>query len=146
MNVLVNRPLPTVKDTLTVPIKRQDVQFFTGRGRRSVEAKWSQFTLSLAWGCIIHKFQGKMLDKIVVSMEGKGAFMPEQAHVAVSRIENLNGLYLLGFDTIAIRVNSAVLNKMNWLRQEVAPNTQLTDVTAPTKAFMKILTRSMKKT
>ena len=38
-----------------VPITRQDVQFYTGRGRRSVEANRTQFPLTLAWGCTIHK-------------------------------------------------------------------------------------------
>ncbi|KAK4320894.1 hypothetical protein Pmani_008267 [Petrolisthes manimaculis] len=38
-----------------VPIKRKDVQFYAGRGRRSVEAQCSQFPLTLAWGCTIHK-------------------------------------------------------------------------------------------
>ncbi|KAK4327035.1 hypothetical protein Pmani_002483 [Petrolisthes manimaculis] len=52
-----------------VPIKRKDVQFYAGRGRRSVEAQCSQFPLTLAWGCTIHKVQGKKLVTIVVSME-----------------------------------------------------------------------------
>ncbi|KAM9332830.1 ATP-dependent DNA helicase PIF1-like [Pholidichthys leucotaenia] len=95
-----------------VPIKRQDVHLFAGRGRRSVEAKRSQFPLSLAWGCTIHKVQGKTMDQIVVSMEGKGLFMPGQAYVALSRVKKLNGLFLLGFDATSIRVNPAVVREM----------------------------------
>ena len=38
-----------------VPITRQDVQFHTGHGRHSVEAKRTQFPLTQAWGCTIHK-------------------------------------------------------------------------------------------
>ncbi|KAM9365022.1 ATP-dependent DNA helicase PIF1-like [Pholidichthys leucotaenia] len=103
-----------------VPIKRQDVHLFAGRGRRSLEAKRSQFPLSLAWGCTIHKVQGKTMDQIVVSMEGKGSFMPGQAYVALSRVKKLNGLFLLGFDATSICVNPAVVREMERLRQEAA--------------------------
>jgi ATP-dependent exoDNAse (exonuclease V) alpha subunit len=91
-----------------VPIKKQVVMFFTGKGRRSVEAKRTQFPLTLAWGCTIHKVQGKTMDKIVVCMEGRGTFMPGQAYVALSRVKNLNGLYLLGFEASSICINPAV--------------------------------------
>lgn len=101
-----------------VPITRQDVHFFTGRGRGSVEAKRKQFPLTLAWGCTIHKVQGKTLDKIVVSMEGKGRFMPGQAYFVLSRVKTLDGFYLLGFDAAAIRVNPDVNNEMVRLRHE----------------------------
>jgi len=114
-----------------VPIIRQDVHFFAGRGRRSVEAKRGQFPLSLAWDCTIHKVQGKTLDKIVVCMEGKARFMPGQAYVALSRVKKLTDLYLLGFDSTAIRVNPAVVSKMNRLREVVVPSSHLnTDATA----------------
>ncbi|CAJ1087262.1 hypothetical protein Bbelb_361660 [Xyrichtys novacula] len=106
-----------------VPISRQDVQFFVGRGRRSVEAKRKPFPLSLAWSCTIHKVQGKTLDKVIVSMEGRGSFMPGQAYVALSRVKNLAGLFLLGFDAAAIRVNPAVVKEMTRLRQRVLPST-----------------------
>ncbi|KAK4327752.1 hypothetical protein Pmani_001794 [Petrolisthes manimaculis] len=72
-----------------MPIKRKDVQFYAGRGRRSVEAQCSQFPLTLAWGCTIRKVQGKKLVTIVVSMEGRGRFMPGQAYVALSRVRTL---------------------------------------------------------
>ena len=102
-----------------VPIKRHEVQFFTGRGRRSVQAKRTQFPLTLAWACTIHKVQGKTLDTIVVSMKGRGRFMPGQAYVAVSRVRTERGLYLQGFDATAFRVNPAVEEEMRRLRQNL---------------------------
>ncbi|XP_078670863.1 uncharacterized protein LOC144910993 [Branchiostoma floridae x Branchiostoma belcheri] len=104
-----------------VPIKRQTVQFFAGKGRRSVQAQRAQFPLSLAWGCTIHKVQGKTLSRIVVSMESKGCFMPGQAYVALSRVRSLNDLYLLGFKPTSIRVNTAVLDEMLRLRLQQVP-------------------------
>ena len=107
---------------LAVPIQKHDVHFFAGKGRRSVEAKRTQFPLTLAWGCTIHKVQGKTLDRIVVSMEGKFCFMPGQAYVALSRVRSLDALHLLGFDASSIRVNPAVIREMNRLRQNLQQN------------------------
>ncbi|XP_078692147.1 uncharacterized protein LOC144922342 [Branchiostoma floridae x Branchiostoma belcheri] len=108
-----------------VPIKRQTVQFFAGKGRRSVQAQRAQFPLSLAWGCTIHKVQGKTLSRIVVSMESNGCFMPGQAYVALSRVRSLNDLYLLGFKPTSIRVNTAVLDEMLRLQQVPVPKVPL---------------------
>jgi len=98
-----------------VPIIRQEVQFFTGRGRQSVEARRTQFPLTLAWACTIHKVQGKTLEQIVVSMEGRGKFMPGQAYVAMSRVRTLQGLFFLGFDACHILINPVVQREMDRL-------------------------------
>ena len=104
-----------------VPIKRQEVQFYAGRGRQSVQAKRIQFPLSLAWGCTIHKVQGKTLDTIVVSMKGRSRFMPGQAYVALSRVKSLQGLFLLGFDASVIRINPLVQEEMDRLHKSPSP-------------------------
>ena len=108
----------------SVPIKRVDVSFSVGSGRNSVEAKRSQFPLTLAWGCTIHKVQGKTMDKVVVSMQGKSSFMPGQAYVAFSRVKTLSGLFLLGFDKTSIKVNPAVIQEMTRLQSFRLPPLQ----------------------
>ena len=122
-----------------VPIKRHDVQVFTGRGRRSVEAKRRQFPLTLAWGCTIHKAQGKTMDKIVVTMEGRGNFMPGQAYVALSRVRTLQGLFLLGFNESAIRINNAVTVEMERLRKRPLQLTTAPPVTVGTDVKINFL-------
>ena len=102
-----------------VPIKRQEVQFYAGKS--PVMARRSQFPISLAWGCTIHKVQGKTLETVVVSMEGKSRFMPGQAYVALSRVREMNGLYLLGFDEKAIKVDKAVIEEMKRIPQLEMP-------------------------
>ena len=106
----------------SIPIKRIDVQFFVGNGRASLEAKRTQFPLTLSWGSTIHKVQGKTMDKIVVSMEDKGGFRPGQAYVAFSRVKTLQGLYLLGFDAKSIKVSPAVNKEMERLRGKLVPS------------------------
>ncbi|CAI9736485.1 Hypothetical predicted protein [Octopus vulgaris] len=108
------------------------------KGRQSVKTKQVQFPLSLAWGCTIHKVQGKTQDKIVVSMEGKRTFMPGWAYVARSRVKSLNGLFLLGFDASNIRVNLSVVKEMNRLRQKSESNTKLNAVPTTTDASSNI--------
>ncbi len=99
-----------------VPIFRHEASFQVGRGRGVIQKTRQQFPLTLAWACTIHKVQGTTLDKIVVSMEGRGAFQPGQAYVALSRVKTIHGLHILGFSEAAIRLSPAVQEETNRLK------------------------------
>ena len=64
---------------------------------------------------MITQVQGKTLDQIVVSMQGKGHFTAGQAYVALSRVCKVEGLHILGFDATAIRANPLVHIEMQRL-------------------------------
>lgn len=59
----------------------------------SVEGHFSQIPLKLAWAVTVHKSQGQTLDSAVLELERR-AFAHGQLYVALSRVTNLNGLFL----------------------------------------------------
>jgi len=67
----------------------------------------SQIPLILAWALTIHKSQGATLDAAEIDI-GSCIFEYDQTYVALSRVKNLNGLYLSSFDHKKIRVNKKV--------------------------------------
>ncbi|MCC6270099.1 MAG: AAA family ATPase [Microbacteriaceae bacterium] len=60
---------------------------------RDIVAEFTQFPVRLAWAVTIHKSQGKTYDRAIVDL-GQRSFAPGQTYVALSRISELDGLYL----------------------------------------------------
>jgi ATP-dependent DNA helicase PIF1 len=67
----------------------------------------SQIPLILSWALTIHKSQGATLDCAEIDI-GSGIFECGQSYVALSRVKNLNGLYLTSYDVSKIKINKKV--------------------------------------
>jgi ATP-dependent DNA helicase PIF1 len=66
-----------------------------------------QIPLRLAWASTIHKAQGASLDSALVDI-GRATFEFGQAYVALSRVRNLEGLWVYDLDATAFKVHPAV--------------------------------------
>lgn len=70
-------------------------------------ASVSQVPLRLAWAITVHKSQGLSLDR--AEMDLSRTFTPGQGYVALSRLRELEGLTLLGFNPSALVIDPKVL-------------------------------------
>ncbi len=77
-------------------------------------AKISQIPLRLAWAITIHKSQGMSLDAAYIDL--KNAFVEGQGYVALSRVRTLAGVYLSGWNRMALTVHPEVLAADSELR------------------------------
>ena len=81
--------------------------------------KRTQFPLTFAWACTVHKVQGLTLSTTVVSLElvKQRTFSPAQIYVA--RPTSLSKLNILSnFDPKIIKPNHLALNHYEYLRKE----------------------------
>lgn len=66
-------------------------------------ASITQIPLRLAWAITVHKSQGMTLDAARIDL--RKAFVEGMGYVALSRVKNLNSLYLSGINQMALRVS-----------------------------------------
>jgi ATP-dependent exoDNAse (exonuclease V) alpha subunit/DNA-binding MarR family transcriptional regulator len=69
-------------------------------------AEVTQVPLKLAWAVTIHKSQGMTLDGAVIDLSN--SFIEGQGYVALSRIKTLEGLFLKGFNHMALQIHGEV--------------------------------------
>src|SRR5690606_15344322 len=67
-------------------------------------ASITQIPLRLAWAITVHKSQGMTLD--VARIDLRKAFVEGMGYVALSRVKNVNNLYLTGINQMALKVSS----------------------------------------
>ena len=71
-------------------------------------ASITQIPLRLAWAITVHKSQGMTLDAARIDL--RKAFVEGMGYVALSRVKNIDNLYLHGINQMALRVSSEALN------------------------------------
>lgn len=74
---------------------------------QKVLAQIEQVPLKLAWAVTIHKSQGMTLNRAFIDLTK--SFVEGQGYVALSRVKDLSGLYLKGFNQKSLEVHTDVL-------------------------------------
>ena len=86
----------------------------------SLEVQRTQFPITLAYACTVHKVQGLTLNKVVVSFDliKQRSFNYGQIYVALSRATSLQGLNILGnIESKHIKANPKVEEEYERLRK-----------------------------
>lgn len=102
------------------------VEFYSGKTVTMVPDSWelrdgdkkrasiSQIPLRLAWAITVHKSQGMTLDSARIDL--RRAFVEGMGYVALSRVKNLNNLYLVGINQMALAVSEVARDIDSTLR------------------------------
>lgn len=94
-----------------IPIELVQHEFSYG-GRQIVRM---QFPLVLSWSCTVHKVQGLSLDNAVIHL-GSDVFEKGMAYVALSRVQTIQGLFILSLDPSRIVANDIVIDEYERLK------------------------------
>lgn len=85
-------------------------------------ASITQIPLRLAWAITVHKSQGMTLDAAKIDL--RKAFVEGMGYVALSRVKNLNNLYLAGINRMALQVSEDAQNIDVLLRDRAAKDSK----------------------
>ena len=97
----------------------------------------AQIPLILAWALTIHKAQGATLDVAEIDA-GSGIFECGQTYVALSRVKNLEGLYLSSFDFRKVMINRKVQEFYEELKKMEQEEPQINEEPVPMKEMKEI--------
>ena len=101
-----NMPIVRTTDGRKIKLDLEDWSLENDSGK--VMATVSQVPLRLAWAITIHKSQGMTLDAAEIDLSK--TFETGQGYVALSRIKNIEGLRLMGLNSMALRVDPLILH------------------------------------
>ena len=100
--------LPVVKTRKGEIINVEEMEW-TVEENGAVLAKVVQLPLRLAWAMTVHKSQGITLDSAYIDL--RQAFVEGQGYVALSRVRELSGLHLAGYNEESLKVHQRVTAK-----------------------------------
>lgn len=93
-------PVVQFRNGRTVVMQPDTWELRDGEKKR---ASISQIPLRLAWAITVHKSQGMTLDAARIDL--RKAFVPGMGYVALSRVRNLDNLYLTGINRTALQMS-----------------------------------------
>ena len=105
--------LPIVRTTSGLRIEVEPVEWVIEE-EGVTRARVRQLPLRLAWAITIHKSQGMSLDAAVMDLSR--VFEYGQGYVALSRVRNLEGLTLLGYNQRTFEVHPTVSDQDRFFR------------------------------
>ena len=114
-------PMMTRKYPDGVVIKKMEKEYGLPKhaGPISSTARCIQYPLTLSWAVTVHKFQGQTVrspEKAVIDAKGVSKSDPAQAYVMLSRVQELEQLFVLDkFPEDAIRVSSEAMAEIERL-------------------------------
>ena len=103
---LSGNPIIKLKNGRHIEVEPMD---WTIEENGKIRAMISQLPLRLAWAITVHKSQGMSLEEAVMDLSDVFEF--GQGYVALSSVRRLTGLYILGWNDQAFKVNPEVLVK-----------------------------------
>lgn len=88
-----------------------------------IKGKISQIPLRLAWAITVHKSQGMSMDSAIMDLSS--VFEYGQGYVALSRVRRMEGLYLLGYNDMSLKVHPDILEQDSHFRDASEKATEL---------------------
>jgi hypothetical protein len=100
--------MPIIRTTEGRKIKVEPEEWSLENENGKVLATVSQVPLRLAWAITVHKSQGMTLDAAEIDLSK--TFEAGQGYVALSRIKTIEGLRLVGLNSMALQVDPLILH------------------------------------
>jgi len=106
-------PVVKTQDGNTLKVTRETWEVENDKG--NAEATIEQIPLKLAWAITIHKSQGLTLDYAEIDLTK--TFVPGQGYVALSRLRDIDGLKLVGYNAKSLEVDPLMLYVDNFIKK-----------------------------